>query len=99
MSETIRMDFQAMENMAKAFKDGAQDLEEVQAKVKELAGKIESGGLQGKAGARLSELLSDSLSKNIAWVKDDLVELEKDVREALHQMQNADEIASDYYKD
>lgn len=98
MSDTIRMNFQAMENMAKAFKDGSQELQEIEAKVKELAGVIEEGALGGKAGARLSEILSNELAHNVSWLREELDEQEKDVREALHQMQNADEIAKDYYK-
>jgi WXG100 family type VII secretion target len=99
MSEQIRMNFQAMEDMAKAFKDGAQDLEEIEAKIKEIAGTIDNGALQGKAGAALGDALRDKLSPELGKLKEKIEELEKDVREALHQMQNADEIASGYYKD
>lgn len=99
MGDTIRMDFQAMEAMVKAFKDGAQELTEIEAKVKELAGKVEEGALQGKAGARLNEILSDALAGHVAMVRGILEEEEKDVSEALHQMRNADEIAGGYYKD
>lgn len=98
MSEKIRMNFEAMGEMAKAFKDGAQDLEEFETTVKAAASTIENGGLRGKTGQALRDKLNDDLAPAILRLKAKLEELEKDIREAVDQMKDADEIAGDYYK-
>jgi len=97
--EVIRMNFNAMEAMAKSFNEASKDLADMEQKVKTIAGTLENGGLQGKAGAALVQGLREKFSKEILNLKEKIDELEKDVREAMHQMQNADEIASGYYKD
>lgn len=98
MSDQIRMNFDAMEAMAKAFKDAAQDVEEIETKVKEVATTVENGVLRGKTGSALRDKLRDELSPALLRLKAKYEELEKDIREAVDQMRDADEIAGGYYK-
>jgi WXG100 family type VII secretion target len=96
--ERIRMNFEAMEEMAKAFKEGAQDIQEMETKVRSAAEAIENGALRGKTGGALGDKLRDDLAPAMLRLKGKLEELEKDIREAVEQMRDADEIAGDYYK-
>ena len=96
--ETISMNFPSMDLMISACKDGAQAMGEIEAKIKDLASQIENGALQGKAGDTLRDALRDNLAKRVADLREKLIDLEKDITEAVHQLQNADEISGGYYK-
>jgi hypothetical protein len=50
MSEIIKMDYGAMEDMAQTFRDSAQNLEDIMREMESVAASMEGGALLGRGG-------------------------------------------------
>ncbi|MFM8319962.1 MAG: DUF6317 family protein [Chloroflexota bacterium] len=97
MADRIRMNFEDMDRMAQALKDGAAELEQVSADVHQVASFLGDGGLLGTAGSTLAEAISTDLTTAVDRLKDKLEELGRDVADAKQAMQQADQSAGGLY--
>lgn len=90
MSDRIRMNFDLMDEMARAFGEGAQVLEEVFAEVNAIASMLEDGALLGQAGEAFSAGCRGPLAGSISQLKNKFEELKTDIETAKQEMLAAD---------
>jgi WXG100 family type VII secretion target len=97
MTDKIRMNFDKMEELARAFRDGSKTMEDINNQIGQIAGILEEGGLLGQTGSAFSNALRQDLMKNVKRIEDKLAEMEKDLRAAMQDMQSADKTAGGLY--
>jgi WXG100 family type VII secretion target len=90
MTDVIKMDYDLMDDMARAFEQGASQLEDTQKEVESLAATLEDGALLGLSGSAFSDALHTKLAPAIARLENKLTELRADVLSAMRDMQDAD---------
>ena len=94
----VQMDYDLMEDMARLFRDGAQQLEDLRSHMEAVAGRLEDGALLGKGGNALAEALRQRLNQRIASLQDKLSELSMDVYGALVDLRDGDTEAASRFK-
>ena len=97
MSDTIKMDYGLMDDMARVFGESAQTLESVGKQVGSIAQELQDGGLLGQAGDAFVDALSSRLAPSIARLQDKLTELRQDIVAAKQDMADADSTAAGHY--
>ncbi len=94
MPPVIKMSYEDMENMAKAFEGAAQRLDEVNAAMARIVGLLNEGALQGQPGTALENAIDQTLSPKIKQLSGKMGEMEGDIRGAEGDLQRADESGS-----
>ena len=94
----VQMDYDLMEDMARLFRDGAQQLEDLRSHMGAIAGRLEDGALLGRGGDALAEALRQRLNQRIAALQDKLSELSMDVYGALIDLRDGDTEAASRFK-
>jgi len=94
----VQMDYDLMEEMAQAFRDGAQHLEDLIRGLQNIAGRLEDGALLGRGGDALAGAIRDKLNSRIAALQDKLEELNLDVYGALVDLRDGDTEAASRFK-
>ena len=90
MSDIIKMDYGLMEDMARAFEQGASQLADTQKEVESIAATLEAGALLGMTGSTFSDALRDKMAPAIARLEEKFSELQADVLRAMGDMRDAD---------
>jgi WXG100 family type VII secretion target len=94
----VQMDYDLMEDMARLFRDGSQQLEDLRSHMDAIAGRLEDGALLGRGGDALAEALRQRLNQRIATLQDKLSELSMDVYGALIDLRDGDTEAASRFK-
>ena len=94
----VQMDYDLMEDMARLFRDGAQQLEDLRSHMDAVAGRLEDGALLGRGGDALAEALRQRLNQRISALQDKLSELSMDVYGALIDLRDGDTEAASRFK-
>ena len=98
MSDEIKMNYAMMDEMASAFTKGAGELDSMITEVNQIASILEDGALIGDAGDAFSRACREALGKSVANLKREFQDLERDIRNAVDEMQKADQSARGYYQ-
>lgn len=94
----VQMDFDLMEDMARAFKDGADHLEDLIRALQDIANRIDDGALMGRGGQAFADGIRSKLNQRIAQLQDKLQELNLDVYGALVDLRDGDSEAASRFK-
>jgi WXG100 family type VII secretion target len=94
----VQMDYDMMEDMARLFKDGAQQLEDLARSMQGIAQKLEDGALLGKGGQAFADAIQQKLCKKINLLEDKFNELSQDVYGALVDLRDGDTEAASRFK-
>lgn len=95
----VQMDYDAMEDMARLFGDGAEHMEDLIRVMQGIAGRLEDGALLGKGGQALAEALRDRLSSRVGLLGEKLEEMSHDVMGAMVALRDGDQEASSRFRD
>ncbi len=98
MSADVQMNYETMEEMAKIFQNGSQQLKETGQAMEQLAGMMSEGGLLGEGGEKFAEALRSRLSKKIHKLSDKFHELSGDVTGAVKDLRDGDKTAASRFK-
>ncbi len=94
----VQMDYDLMEEMAQAFREGAQHLGDLIRAMLSVADRLEGGALLGRGGDALSEAIHNRLTPGIAGLQEKLEELNLDVYGALIDLRDGDTEAASRFK-
>lgn len=94
----VQMDYDLMEDMARRFRDGAQQLGDLRSHMDAIAGRLEDGALLGKGGDSMVDVIRQRLNQRIAALQDKLSELSMDVYGALVDLRDGDTEAASRFK-
>jgi WXG100 family type VII secretion target len=94
----VQMDYDLMEDMARLFKQGSQQLEDTIRSMQNIAGRLEDGALLGRGGDALAAAVRDKLNARIAALQDKLDEMSMDVYGALVDLRDGDTEAASRFK-
>jgi len=94
----VQMDYEMMEDMAKVFKNGSEQLAETGRAMENLAGIMEGGGLLGEGGDRFADALRSRLGPRLRKLHDKFAELSQDVMGALVDLRDGDKEAASRFK-
>ncbi len=94
----VQMDYDMMEDMARLFREGSQQLGDTIRTMQAIAGKLEDGALLGKGGDALASALRERLSRRLGRLQDKLDELSGDVNGALVDLRDGDTEAASRFK-
>lgn len=95
----VQMDYDLMEDMQRAFSDGAQHMEDLVRVLQGIAGRLEDGALLGKGGQALADAVRDRLSSRVSMLGEKLEELSYDVMGALVALRDGDTEAASRFRD
>lgn len=90
MTDVIKMDYEAMQEMSRTFLQGAEQLEDTMQEMQSIANTMEDGALLGRGGDAFTDALRGKLSPAISRLIDKFRELADDVNKAMQDMQEAD---------
>jgi WXG100 family type VII secretion target len=93
MSDQIRLNYPAMEEMVKHFRNVAQKLNDTQQLALKIAAGMADGALVGDTGDQFSEALNSHFTPALRRLQDKFVELSQDVQSAMNDMRDADKSA------
>jgi WXG100 family type VII secretion target len=92
MADVIRVNYQALEDMARQCDTAAQRLVQSSANAQKMATQMQNGALQGQPGETFSMALGIFASK-VMKLSEKYREEAKDIRAAIQDMQRADQAA------
>lgn len=90
MTDVIKMDYEAMQEMARTFLQGAEQFEDTMQEMQSIANNMEDGALLGRGGDAFTDALRGKMSPAISRLIDKFRELADDVNKAMQDMQEAD---------
>jgi uncharacterized protein YukE len=79
----VKMNYQSMENMEKAFHAAQQQVQESMQEMEKVAKSLEDGALLGQAGNAFKDAIRSKLEKRMKVIADQMGELERDINGAL----------------
>lgn len=79
----VKMNYQSMENMEKAFRAANQQVQESIQEMEKVAKSLEDGALLGMAGDAFKDAIRSKLEKRMKVIADKMGELERDINGAL----------------
>lgn len=94
----VQMDYDMMEDMARLFRDGSQQIGDTMQAMQAIAGRLEDGALLGKGGDALAQAIRNRLNARLARLQDKLDELSGDVYGALVDLRDGDTEAASRFK-
>ncbi len=86
----IKMEYARMEEMAKTFQQGAEQLKETMSQMQGIANTLQDGALLGQGGAAFVEAINSKLVPSINRLEGKFEELQQDILKAMKDMQQAD---------
>ena len=86
----IKMEYARMEEMAKTFQQGSQQLKETLSQMSAAANTLQDGALLGQGGAAFVDAVRNKLVPAISRLDTKFQELQKDVTNAMNDMKAAD---------
>jgi WXG100 family type VII secretion target len=86
----IKMEYARMEEMAKTFQQGSEQLKDTLAQMQSIANTLQDGALLGQGGAAYTDAIRNKLCPAISRLEQKFQELQRDVLGALKDMQQAD---------
>jgi WXG100 family type VII secretion target len=97
MTDIIKMDYGAMQEMAQIFQQGAQQLEETMREMQNVASTLEDGALLGQGGEAFSDAINGTLTQALNRLRDKYAELQQDILQAMRDMQDSDDMTERMY--
>jgi len=91
MADEIRLVYGTAEEMSAAFKQGAENLQDISQEMQSLASTLEEGALKGTGGQAFVEAIRGKLTPSLAKFIEKFNELDTDVQKAIQAMRRADE--------
>ena len=88
--QKIKMEYARMEEMAKTFQTGAEQLKETMSQMMSIANQLQDGALLGQGGAAFADAIRNKLCPAISRLESKFMELQKDVNGAMNDMKQAD---------
>lgn len=79
----VKMNYGSMENMAKAFHQAQQQVQDSITQMEKVAKSLEDGALLGSAGDAFKDAIRSKLEKGMKTIADQMGGLEKDINLAL----------------
>jgi len=92
--DTVKYEYQALEQMASELAKGAQRLEQTKSMVANAASAMHQGSFLGNAGEALASALAQQFSKSIANLGHKYQEMAKDIQDAANDMRQSDSSAA-----
>jgi WXG100 family type VII secretion target len=89
-TDKIKLNYDQADQMAKTFKQGAQELQRTMQEMQNIAQTLEEGALLGRGGQAFVEAIRSKLCPSIGRLNDKFNELEGDVQAAIAAMRQAD---------
>lgn len=86
----LKMVYDAIEDMANAFTQGAHTLEAVTSELNNIAATLEGGALLGRGGDAFVSAIRDRLTGRINRLRDKFQELNRDIIVAMGEMRRED---------
>lgn len=96
MADVIRVNYQALEDMARQCDAAAQRLAQSSSTAQKIAAQMQNGALQGKPGETFSMALGIFASR-VMKLSEKYREEAKDIRVAIQDMQRADQTAGNKF--
>jgi len=87
----IKMEYARMEEMAKTFQQGSEQLKDTLAQMQSIANTLQDGALLGNGGAAFVDAIRNKLCPSISRLEQKFEELNKDVLVAKAKMMEADQ--------
>lgn len=87
----IKMEYARMEEMARTFEQGSQQLKETLAQMQSIANTLQDGALLGQGGTAFVDAIRNKLCPAISRLEQKFQELQRDVLGAMKDMQVADQ--------
>jgi WXG100 family type VII secretion target len=94
----VQMDYELMEQMANKFRAAAQQLDETQAAMEDVAGKMSDGALLGEGGDMFADALRSRLNARLKILSEKMTELSEDVMGAMVDLRDGDTEAKSRFK-
>jgi WXG100 family type VII secretion target len=94
----VRMNYDSMEKMAKAFHQAHQQLDASGKEMEKLAKMMEDGALLGTAGDAFRDAIRSKLNKRIKVLQEKMQELEKDINGAVSATRDGVKTAQSRFK-
>lgn len=89
-----KMNYESMENMAKAFDQAAQQIETTQGQMSQVSKTLSDGALTGQAGDALVSAINDKLTPALNKIRDQMSKLGQDIRQAEQATKDAVDAAA-----
>ncbi len=89
-TDKIKLNYDQADQMAKTFKQGAQQLQQTMQEMQNIAQTLEEGALLGRGGQAFVAAIRANLCPSLKKLSDKYIELEGDVHAAIKFMQQAD---------
>ncbi len=93
MADVIKVNYEALEEMAALCQKNAENLEGTLTRIKEIANGMNSEALVGDVGMAFSEALLGPFSNSITKLSEKFTVVSNDIRSAMDDMRQADEKA------
>ncbi|HPH95465.1 MAG TPA: WXG100 family type VII secretion target [Anaerolineaceae bacterium] len=90
MADIIKADYQMLEEMARTFRSGAQQLEDTLRELQNIANTFENGALLGRGGQSFSEVIRGPMCASVEKMIAKFQELEYDVLGAMTDHRDED---------
>lgn len=90
MPDQIKMVYSLMEDMAKTFQKGSEQLKDTCSQMQGIANTLQDGALLGQGGSAFTDAINSKLVPSISRLEQKFQELQKDVLNAMKDMQQAD---------
>jgi uncharacterized protein YukE len=90
----ISMNYPMAEDMASAFTDAAQSINEIEAAVKQIVSQLRNDALVGDAGEAVCEVLEKDLVRVLQDIEGKMTELAGDVSTAIRVLRDGDRTAA-----
>ena len=94
----VQMDYDMMEDMARLFRDGGQQFEDLTRAMQGIAQRLEDGALLGRGGQAFADAIQQKLCQKINLLGDKFSELSQDVYGALVDLRDGDTEAASRFK-
>jgi len=93
MADQIKVNYEALEEMAALCQKNSENLEATLSRIKEIANGMTTEALVGDVGMSFSEALLGPLHNSTKKLSDKFIEVAGDIRGAMEDMRDADETA------
>jgi len=93
-NDVKKMNYPMVERMARTMDQSAKTLEECLGEMNKVIATLEQGGLRGDAGAAFSQGVRGSLNPSLKRLQAKFNELNKDLRDAKRDMEEADKTSA-----
>lgn len=94
----VRMNYDTMEKMQKAFDAAAQQMEDTLKAAQGLGKEMEGGALQGEGGTAFVAAIDGPLTQSLNKLRDKMVELSKDIKGAVEATRDGVSTAESRFK-